>query len=157
MCLEKQSSFRGGRRNKFFPQDSEEMGSPIEVEAEKPDASVTTYLLKYVMDERPASSGWLSDPDVPTSREIGHIVDGRLITGDDNLDIPTNKVVGAWKDKEKYLEAHYALMRQDAILPLRNVVDEFRANPSMVEKESKENTRIYENVSTCDRSRRSDT
>lgn len=85
------------------------------------------------------SPPWLSQPEVPASGEV-------LVLNDDDVNIPPNKVNGPWRNKEKYLSSHYSLLREDAVAPLRDAVDEFRKNPDMMEGDSKV-VRIYEKVS----------
>ena len=85
------------------------------------------------------STTWLSQPEVPASGEV-------LVLGDDAVDVPANRINGPWKSKERYLSNHYALLREDAVAPLRDAVDLFRENPEMMEGDSKV-VRIYEKVS----------
>jgi helicase required for RNAi-mediated heterochromatin assembly 1 len=84
-------------------------------------------------------SRWLCQPEVPTSAEV-------LIAGDDDVTLPANKIDGAWKSKDKYLKAHYSLLREDAVSPLRDAVEHFRRTPDMMENETKV-VSIYEKVS----------
>jgi hypothetical protein len=84
-------------------------------------------------------SGWLCQPEVPTSAEI-------LLAGDSEVVIPANKIDGAWKNKDKYLKAHYNLLREDAVSPLRDAVDLFLRAPEMMENGNKV-VSIYEKVS----------
>ena len=81
---------------------------------------------------------WLKIPDVPTAKEI-------LFTG--RVDVPANTIRGAWPNKQVYLRDHHDLLREDAISPLRALVAEIRANPSLTEKDMKETGGIYEAVS----------
>ena len=108
--------------------------------------TVKSNFQSYVGDRPEGGPPWLHDPDVPTTREIGTLVDAQV--QDQEVAIYPNKIKGAWQSKEQYLEAHYGLMRLDAITPLRNAVDEVRLTPSLIEKNSQEHARIYENVSS---------
>lgn len=81
--------------------------------------------------------------DVATSQEL--CVDG-VADVNDPLEVPANRVDSPWESKEAYLESHYGLLREDAVAPLRNVVTEFRADPSIMEGDSLENAAIYEKV-----------
>jgi helicase required for RNAi-mediated heterochromatin assembly 1 len=85
-----------------------------------------------------SASRWLRQPEVPTSAEI-------LLAGDDDVVLPANKIDGPWKSKDKYLKAHYNLLREDAVSPLRDAVEIFRQNPDMMESDSKV-VSIYEKV-----------
>ncbi|KAL9037151.1 MAG: hypothetical protein Q9180_003883 [Flavoplaca navasiana] len=55
-------------------------------------------------------------------------------------------VIGSWASKQKYLSDHYALLREDGVAPLRNVVSELKANPDTLEPDSVEQSQIYEKV-----------
>jgi helicase required for RNAi-mediated heterochromatin assembly 1 len=85
-----------------------------------------------------SSSRWLCQPEIPTSAEI-------LPAGDDDVVLPANKIDGPWKSKDKYLKAHYNLLREDAVSPLRDAVEILRQNPDMMESDSKV-VSIYEKV-----------
>lgn len=76
-----------------------------------------------------SSSRWLRQPEFPSTAEI-------LIAGNDDVKIPPNKIDGAWKSKDKYLKAHYNLLREDAVSPLRDAVDLFRQTPDMMENDN---------------------
>ena len=85
-----------------------------------------------------SANRWLRQPEVPTSAEI-------LLAGDDDVVLPANKIDGPWKSKDKYLKAHYNLLREDAVSPLRDAVEIFRQDPDMMESDSKI-VSIYEKV-----------
>lgn len=61
---------------------------------------------------------WLARSEVPTSNEI------MMAPADDS--IPRNITESAWESKEQYLSAHYELIREDAVLPLRAAVHQVR-------------------------------
>lgn len=84
-------------------------------------------------------------PELPTSAEVGLVENGKRLDGD--IEILANKIDGPWSSRDKYLQAHYELLREDGTAPLRQAVEEIRANPELMEKDSKENAAIYENVS----------
>ncbi|KAI4214423.1 MAG: hypothetical protein LQ351_003176 [Letrouitia transgressa] len=87
----------------------------------------------------PGTWGFTDKREIPTQDEI-------LTTDDpeDLLKVPRNEVVGPWPSKLKYLYNHYELLREDAIAPLRSVVSEMRAEPHTMEKDSVEDSHIYE-------------
>lgn len=89
----------------------------------------------------PGTWGFTDKREIPTQDEI-------LTTDDpeDLLKVPRNEVVGPWPSKLKYLYNHYELLREDAIAPLRSVVSEMRAEPHTMEKDSVEDSHIYEKV-----------
>lgn len=87
---------------------------------------------------------YVSHKEIPTSEEISV---GPNDKPEDEVDVPVNQVVGPWESKRKYLSDHYALLREDAVAPLRNVVSEMKADPWVLEKDSIEHSYIYEKVS----------
>lgn len=89
----------------------------------------------------PGTWGFTDKREIPTQDEISTTDDP-----DDLLKVPYNEVVGPWPSKLKYLYNHYELLREDAIAPLRNVVSEMRAEPHIMEKDSVEDSHIYEKV-----------
>lgn len=87
---------------------------------------------------------WLALPELPTAEEVGSFVGDRPATLEYALQ--HNKIDGPWRDKEYYLRSHYELLREDAVAPLRDVVQEFHQKPNMMERDSKEHAAIYEKV-----------
>lgn len=65
---------------------------------------------------------------------------------EEEVEVPANQVVGPWESKRRYLSDNYALLREDAVTPLRNVVSEMKAEPRVLEKDSVEHSYIYEKV-----------
>jgi helicase required for RNAi-mediated heterochromatin assembly 1 len=83
---------------------------------------------------------WQTKPELPSAEEIlGTDVPGDVVT------LPSNFVWGPWFFKEKYLETHYELIREDSVTPLRNAVGQVRADPFMNDTAG---ISIYEKVST---------
>ncbi|KXG49704.1 uncharacterized protein PGRI_056720 [Penicillium griseofulvum] len=69
---------------------------------------------------------WQTQPELPSAKEIlGTDVPGDVVS------LPTNRIWEPWVSKEKYLETHYALIREDSVTPLRNAVGQVRADPFM--------------------------
>lgn len=72
---------------------------------------------------------------------------GEILVKDDEdgnaVDIPVNIVDAAWRSKEDYLRAHYELLREDAIAPLRDAVAVVQASPEMHDSKG---ACIYEKV-----------
>ena len=97
-----------------------------------------------------AQAEWLSTPIIPTAEEIAGEAIGATVNIDDvpvkQLVIPVNRIQGPWGSKADYLEAHYKLLREDAVAPLRSAVEEVRAHPDLMERESQEHAAIYDNV-----------
>ncbi|RAK98890.1 putative DEAD box helicase involved in nonsense mediated decay [Aspergillus ibericus CBS 121593] len=74
---------------------------------------------------------WLKKPEVPSSEEIMGIYDSA--DDDDCIALETNRVDGPWQSKDAYLRAHYELLREDAIGPLRDAVAYVREDPKMMD------------------------
>ncbi|KUM65699.1 hypothetical protein ACN42_g1364 [Penicillium freii] len=81
---------------------------------------------------------WQTKPELPSIEEIL----GTDIPGDVVALIP-NCISEPWTSKEKYLEAHYSLIREDSVAPLRNAVARVRSDPSMKDTPD---VSIYEKV-----------
>ena len=89
---------------------------------------------------------WRQQREIPTAREIrGDIAANGE---DDEVEVPVNEVSKPWPSREEYLEAHYGLLREEAVAPLRNVVSELLAEPQIEETSSQENAAVYEKVSS---------
>ncbi|CAG8191763.1 unnamed protein product [Penicillium nalgiovense] len=69
---------------------------------------------------------WQTKPELPSTEEIL----GTDILGD-FVALTPNCISEPWASKEEYLEAHYALIREDSVAPLRNAVARIRADPFM--------------------------
>lgn len=93
---------------------------------------------------------WLKMPVIPTAEEIAGAAIGTTVNIADvpvtRHGVPVNRIKGAWDSKEEYLESHYRLLREDAVEPLRSAVEEVRAYPDLLERDSQEHAGIYENV-----------
>ncbi|KAL8785976.1 MAG: hypothetical protein Q9213_003052 [Squamulea squamosa] len=105
-----------------------------------PTLSLNTAIRDYIRATASPEQDhpFLHKPEIPTSEEISVPAD------DGEEEVPVNHVVGPWASKQKYLSDHYALLREDGIAPLRNVVSEVKAVPAVLEKESIEKSQIYE-------------
>jgi len=102
---------------------------------------------------------WRNLPEVPSSDEIKPSAPNTVEPVSDeerenswneyqlepsNLNLPHNIVDGAWPSKMDYVGAHYRILREDAIAPLRQSVQAFSEDPNMVDDVS---TCIYTGVS----------
>ena len=107
---------------------------------------LNTNVRDYVMTPQhdDDSPEWLRKREIPSSLEIkGEDEDAKI---EEEIEIEVNRVQAAWESKEKYLETHYRLLREDAVTPLRNAVAEVRENRYLTEKDSFEDAAIYEKV-----------
>ncbi|KAL5406333.1 hypothetical protein PMIN03_007833 [Paraphaeosphaeria minitans] len=80
------------------------------------------------------TGSWINKSEIPTSSELfpggnsaSFTVGEQIINLDEEL--RPNKVEGSYKSKEEYLGTQYNLLREDAIRPLRQAVEEVRKNP----------------------------
>lgn len=93
--------------------------------------------------EEPNAEGlepWLQKPELPSREEILGIDD----TNNEVIELAPNRVAGPWISKSAYLKAHYELLREDAIAPLRDAVAFVREDPDMADSQI---VAIYEKVS----------
>lgn len=98
---------------------------------------------KYVLENYSAAGeGWIFKPEIPASDEVMGMSGGA--EDDDEITLMPNQIAGPWPSREAYLSAHYELLREDSLAPLRDAVAYVRENPSMMD--SKE-VCIYEKVS----------
>jgi helicase required for RNAi-mediated heterochromatin assembly 1 len=98
---------------------------------------------------------WRNLPEIPSSAEILPPSKDGLETEDETFkqnegwndyqkepvydpNLPRNIVDGPWPSKEAYIGAHYQILREDAIAPLRQAVADVKRNPAM-----------YDNVDIC--------
>lgn len=96
---------------------------------------------KYVSDQAAIQADadpddWLAVPEIPPTSEI-------LIPDGSAVSLPRNKIDSPWNKPEKYLKAHFKLLREDTVSPLREAVAKFRKDPSRMDDND---TRIYEQV-----------
>jgi helicase required for RNAi-mediated heterochromatin assembly 1 len=104
---------------------------------------------------------WRNLPEVPSSSEIAPPSKGPLEEADKKHEhpeswndyqqeplydenLPHNIIKGPWPSKEAYIGAHYQILREDAIAPLRRSVADVKKNPGMQEDGD---TCIYTQVS----------
>lgn len=107
------------------------------------------------------TDSWLSQPEIPTAAEILDLpeqpygdskINDTSVAGDECvIDLDINNVSGPWESKEKYLSAHYELLREDSVRPLREAVAQVKANPSAGEDEFGGSVGIYERVGVFNR------
>lgn len=99
------------------------------------------------------AGSWIDKPEVPSLSELlpnvptGFTVGEQII--DLNEELRPNKVEGSYESKEEYLGTQYALLREDAIRPLRQAIQEVRKDPWRDESDYPPNIGIgiYEPVS----------
>lgn len=85
-------------------------------------------------------SEWQLQPEIPSAEEI--LGDD---TSDDRVPLPINNIEGPWESKDQYLEAHYKLLREEAVGPIRDAVSVLRENPFA--GNNAKDCHVYDNVS----------
>jgi helicase required for RNAi-mediated heterochromatin assembly 1 len=85
------------------------------------------------------SGAWQAKPELPSSEELLGTTES-----EDTVSLVANRIEGAWDSKDEYLKAHYALLREDSISPLRTAVAKLRADPWMMDTQD---ISVYEKVS----------
>ncbi|RMZ33255.1 hypothetical protein D0859_02627 [Hortaea werneckii] len=106
---------------------------------------------EYFMDaaKTTSDSAGTTRPEIPTSAEVLDEESGNTSSTSDIIEIVPNKRHGAWESKEAYLSAHYELLREDAVKPLRDAVGVVRANLFADEDALPGAIVIYEKVHVC--------
>lgn len=112
------------------------LGNVVEV-----NPALRDYWKEARAEDPTENDPWLSKPELPSSSEIL----GTDLPEDDEdcVELMPNHISGPWPSKSSYLRAHYELLREDAVAPLRDAVAFVRDEPSMMD--SKE-VSIYEKV-----------
>lgn len=119
----------------------------------------------YEPVKKPSDAGpWLSRPEMPTSDEVMDI-DTDNASNPDIVEIVPNRETGGWESQGKlslhspavcsitdiatdaYLSAHYELLREDTIGPLREAICHVRKGPDLNEDAFKSTVGIYQDVS----------
>ena len=103
---------------------------------ESVNQDIRKYFESFLSDDAPE---WQSKPEIPSADEVL----GRD-TPDDFVILNPNIIDEPWPSKEKYLEAHYNLLREDSVSPLRDAVALVRNDPS---RSDGKDFSIYESVS----------
>ena len=111
----------------------------------RPPLVTNHSIRKYVKAfDRPVDLlDWTHYREIPVNEEV-------FASGSNNesppIEVSANVVVGPYESKNDYLERHYTLLREDGVAPLRNVISEMQACPSLEEKDSRESAMLYEKV-----------
>ena len=116
-------------------------------------ARLNNDIREYVaLSSKPVAGGaWLDKPEIPDISELLH-EKSKLATGSEALvdldeTIRPHKLEGAYENNEDYLRTKYELLREDAIRPLRDAINEVRADPFKDEAEYKnQSIGIYDPV-----------
>lgn len=124
-----------------------------------PNDTVVKVLLEHISRDYECGvgvKGWRRLPEIPAAREIigpvnssqsdsnGDCSGSQGSNSSQGWKLPINIVDKAWCNTEEYVGAHYQLLREDAIAPLRRAVELYRAQPTMKDNEE---LSIYTHVS----------
>lgn len=103
--------------------------------------AIREYWKEAKSDGSTGSEAWVSKPEIPSSEEIL----GTDLPEDDEdcVELMPNHINGPWPSKESYLRAHYELLREDSVAPLRDAVAYVRDEPRMMDSKT---VSIYEKV-----------
>ena len=121
----------GFRPERDEPSTQQMKGTPITL-----NTDIRIYVSDAEKAQQTSSATWLRHPEIPATEEVWR-------NDDEDVELPVNKIRGPWRNKDRYLKAHFELLREDAVGPLREAVDDFRQNPQMVE-EDRGKVAIYE-------------
>lgn len=121
--------FRAIREDEYTDPDVAPLARPLRINGD---------ISKYFQDTaKPVATAgsWVNKPEIPTayellpdsSRTTGFTVGEQII--DFNEELRPNRVEGEYESKEEYLGTQYNLLREDAIRPLQQAVEEVRKNP----------------------------
>ncbi|OJJ72488.1 hypothetical protein ASPBRDRAFT_74456 [Aspergillus brasiliensis CBS 101740] len=89
---------------------------------------VNKDIREYLVQPSPEDAEeWLKRPGIPSSDEIMGCAE------DEYVELIPNKIVGPWNSSDEYLKAHYELLREDAVAPLRDAVAYVKNDPRMMD------------------------
>ncbi|KAK4967576.1 hypothetical protein LTR66_011920 [Elasticomyces elasticus] len=88
---------------------------------------------------------WQSRPELPSSAEVLDLPENEGEDDGDVVLIP-NMPNGAWQSKSHYLKAHYELLREDAVRPLREAIGQLKVKSHSKEEDYRGTVGIYEKV-----------
>lgn len=119
------------------------LDDPLLIHPPDPIPTLNKDIRAYVAraDALANETGWVSRPELPTTDEI--------LGAEESEDcgvvsLVPNQILGPWPSKDMYLKAHYDLLREDAVSPLRDAVAYVREDPHMMDSQA---ACIYEKVS----------
>ncbi|KAK2756551.1 hypothetical protein FQN54_005444 [Arachnomyces sp. PD_36] len=122
-------------RGKFRPRNGTGKQPHVDVRLNK---DIRAYVAAA---NRPGDKNqWNGKPEIPSPKEILGSSDSEEA---DVIDLVPNLIRSPWPDVHTYLKAHYDLLREDAVSPLRDAVAYFKESPFMGDSTS---VSIYEKV-----------
>lgn len=116
---------------------------------EKVGNFISQYLQQSSMPA--ATNSWLSCPEFPTEAELRDVAEPWQITDpqDGGVLLRGNNLEGAWQSREEYLGAHFEMIREEQVRPLREAISWCKSNPHSSEDQRAfgGNMGIYEKAS----------
>lgn len=112
------------------------LGHAVEV-----NPAIRDYWKEAKSEDPTGHEVWVSKSEIPSSEEIL----GTDLPEDDEdcVELMPNRIDGPWPSKNSYLRAHYELLREDSVAPLRDAVAYVKEEPRMMDSK---NVSIYEKV-----------
>ena len=103
--------------------------------------AIRDYWKEAKSEDPITNEAWVSKPEIPSSEEI--LGTDLPENDEDCVELMPNHINGPWPSKESYLRAHYELLREDSVAPLRDAVAYVKEEPRMMDSKS---VSIYEKV-----------
>jgi helicase required for RNAi-mediated heterochromatin assembly 1 len=130
------------------------MASPEEIAVA--EQIIRSHVLRSYQNQGQVKEAWRILPEIPDGSDFTtpHPADSDTPERWDDYQfqdriyyapLPHNPIDGPWPSKQEYITAHYEILREDAIAPLRKSVKTFKNHPNMNDDE---NTHVYTHVSS---------
>lgn len=129
MNLEQRQANMEQRRasNRSGPPRNHPGGPPIPV-----NPHIRRYYESNDNDAEDSAEDWKKKPEIPSSDEVLGLTAARE-NENGYVHILPNIITGPWQSSDEYLQAHYELLREDSVAPLRNAVACVRSHPQMMD------------------------
>src|SRR5215471_10571630 len=82
----------------------------------EPNKDIRAYIAAARTPE--PENSWTATPELPSPKEI--LGNDDCLDSGDVINLMVNQIRGPWPSTEMYLKAHYELLREDAVAPLRD-------------------------------------
>lgn len=104
---------------------SHRAGLPVPV-----NPSIRRYYQSSDDDAEDSGEAWTKKPEIPSSEEVWSLP---ATQEDGYVHMLPNIITGPWQSSDEYLQAHYELLREDSVAPLRDAVAWVRSHPQMMD------------------------
>lgn len=109
-------------------------GRPKSHRAGPPPVPVNLSIRRYYQssdsDAEDSGEAWTKKPEIPSSEEVWSLP---ATQEDGYVHMLPNIITGPWQSSDEYLQAHYELLREDSVAPLRDAVACVRSHPQMMD------------------------